>query len=78
MNYQIEKHKYSHLSGDTVVDFKHGDEVLVRATPRLVEIRGPIEIENQDELQGFARLVTDAWKEHFRLKGTLIVLREVT
>jgi hypothetical protein len=73
---QFEKSKYSGIDGRTYVAFTQKNSTQEKpfqiiASPSGVSFKGTMEGEiqkNLPEMQDFARMVAEAWKEHLRLK----------
>lgn len=76
------RNKYSSLDGKTRVAFKeeipsHGDAFELIADAKGVHFSGKFLIVNQEELQEFAKLLSDVWVDRLsldparKLKGTL-------
>lgn len=65
------KNKYSSLDGRTkvMVTLKGPKSFCVQATPSGVELMGPLstEISDREELDHYAQLVAEGWKEHIKL-----------
>lgn len=64
--------KFDSLDGKTVVALtSEDDKFQLKASRSGVMINGELEIEGMQELDQFAKLLSDAWKEHLRLKPKL-------
>ncbi len=66
--------KFSSMEGHTVVAFDvEGDDLfLLSARPRGLELEGKFELTTEQELQDFAKLISEAWSEHRKLKPKLV------
>ena len=60
--------KYSHLIGDTVVDYETEGGFIVRAGPGGVSFQGEFILNSMDDLDDFAKVLSNAWKSHQSLK----------
>lgn len=60
------KTKYSALDGKTTVGFGHED-FMVKANVSGVQFQGTFTLEDDVELQNFAKLLAEAWVEHKRM-----------
>jgi hypothetical protein len=49
-----------------------GDDARVTASPGGISIKGPLIIINPTEMDTFARLVANTWKEHLKMKPNLM------
>lgn len=69
------KNKYSSMDGRTkvMVTLKGPKEFCVQGTPSGVELMGPLnlELESREDLDSFAQLIVEGWKEHLLLKPKL-------
>lgn len=69
---KFERKKFDNLSGGTSVTYTDGEfELLATREGVLIKGHSPI-IGNMDELQELAKVLSDAWSEHLRLKPRLM------
>lgn len=73
------KSKFSNLLGQAQVDFtEHNSNdvmpFIIRCTASGINFEGTLKksISSQDELQEFARMIADAWKEHKSLSPKIV------
>lgn len=61
--------KFEGLDGKVIVAFTAEDDSFsLQASKMGVEIKGTFLVDGEPELQQFAKLMSDAWSEHRRLK----------
>lgn len=69
---KFERKKFDNLSGGTSVTYTDGEfELLATREGVLIKGHSPV-ISNMDELQELAKVLSDAWAEHLRLKPRLM------
>ena len=65
------KDKYSSLDGRTkvLITLKGETKFVVQATPSGIELMSPmnVEISDREELDHYAQLIAEGWKEHIKL-----------
>lgn len=63
---EFTKTKYDSLDGKTIVGFST-ENFTLKASRAGVELDGSFFIEDQSQLQAFAKTMSDAWTEHKKL-----------
>lgn len=67
-NQKFVKTKFDALDGKTVVAYTTEDSAFaIKASKAGVSFQGELTIEDQSELQQFAKLLSDAWTDHRKL-----------
>lgn len=78
MAYQFDRSKISALSGETQTVFLVGPgeerPLKIIASPRGVEFLGRLEFEDHTDLQSFAKILSDAWADHKKLRKKIPVV----
>lgn len=69
---EFTKTKFEGLDGKVVVSYVSGDSSQeIRATRQGLEVRG-VRVTTEQELDQLAKMVSEAWGEHRRLKPKLV------